>query len=156
MRELSEEGRRIVADVAHRHGVSEDAVRALLLAVAAGGGTQAQFSIPELGGMGQWSRGGMVMVGDMFNDALKARVNALCLELADHLPAAPFAQQSQGARDVSLFAAGSGSGNWWPADLGTPPRPVHRTPCAMRSFPAPGVLRSRRGTGLPSMTRATT
>lgn len=118
MRELSEEGRRIVADVAHRHGVSEDAVRALLLAVAAGGGTQAQFSIPELGGMGQWSRGGMVMVGDMFNDALKARVNALCLELADHLPAAPFAQQSQGARDVSLFAAGSGSGNWWPADLG--------------------------------------
>ena len=43
---------------------------------------------PDLGGMGQWSQGGMVMVGDMFNNALKARVDALCAELAGLLRAA--------------------------------------------------------------------
>lgn len=122
MRELSEEGRRVVADVASRHAVSEETVRTLLMALVAGGGTQAQFSIPELGGMGQWSRGGMVMVGDMFNDGLKARVNALCLDLSDRLPATLFMQQSQSSQNVSFFAAGSGnaSGNWWPDDLGQP------------------------------------
>ena len=54
----------------------------MLLAVHAGGGTMAQFSIPELGGSGQWMRGGMTMVGNMFDNALKARVDALCSELA--------------------------------------------------------------------------
>ena len=65
--ELTPEGRRLIEDVAQRHGVSTDAVQALLYAVAAGNGTSAQFSHPELGGMGQWSQGGMIMVGDMFN-----------------------------------------------------------------------------------------
>ena len=69
--ELTPEGRRLVEDVAQRHGVSADAVLTLLQAVAAGHGTSAQFSHPELGGMGQWSQGGMIMVGDMFNNALK-------------------------------------------------------------------------------------
>jgi hypothetical protein len=35
-----------------------------------------------LGGMGQWTAGGMTMIGDMFNAGLKARVVALCDELA--------------------------------------------------------------------------
>jgi len=32
--------------------------------------------------MGQWTQGGMTMVGDMFNHRLKARVDAVCTELA--------------------------------------------------------------------------
>jgi Short C-terminal domain len=125
MRELTPEGRRIVEDVAARHGVSAGTVRALLEALARGGGTQAQFDIPELGGMGQWSGGGMVMVGDMFNHALKARVDALCTELAG-LGAGAFAptamqsqSQSQGGA-ASLFVAGPGGGAWWPEGLGAP------------------------------------
>jgi hypothetical protein len=82
MAQLTEEGRRIVDNLAQRHGVSSDAVMTLLYAVVAGHGTQAQFSHPELGGMGQWSQGGMIMVGDMFNNALKYRVDALCTELS--------------------------------------------------------------------------
>ena len=82
MPELTVEGRRKVEAVAARHGVGAAAAEALLAALVAGGGSQAQFDIPELGGMGQWSQGGMVMVGDMFNNALKARVDALCGELA--------------------------------------------------------------------------
>lgn len=128
---LTAEGRKIVDDIAERHGVSADAVTTLLFALVAGQGSQAQFDHPELGGMGQWSRGGMVMVGDMFNNALKARVDALCQDLAGLLASAgTFASprqsqsqsqgQSQGA-GVSLFVPGpSGSGNWWPDELGTP------------------------------------
>lgn len=112
MTQLTDEGRHTVAEHAKRHGVSEDTVTTLLTALQRGGGTQAQFSIPELGGMGQWARGGMVMVGDMFNNDVKARVDALCRDLAE-------AMQGQ-----SLFAtapdSGSSDGSDWPADLGRP------------------------------------
>ena len=73
MRELNAEGQRLVSDLSQRYGVSDDAVTTLLRALVAGNGSMAQFSHPELGGMGQWSQGGMIMVGDMFNQGLKAR-----------------------------------------------------------------------------------
>jgi hypothetical protein len=107
-----------IADIAQRYGLSREAALAMLFAVHAGGGTMAQFSIPELGGSGQWMRGGMTMVGDMFDNALKARVDALCGELAQLLttttvfPASPTGSQAS--------ESGFTSGNWWPADLGVP------------------------------------
>lgn len=64
--------------LAAQHGFSPAAVRHLYEAIRAGNGTAAQFSHPEFGGMGQWMRGGMLMIGDMFNQSLKGRVNALC------------------------------------------------------------------------------
>ncbi len=110
MRGLSEEGRQIVDDIARRHGVSSDAASQLLSALAAGGGSQAQFNHPELGGMGQWSQGGMIMIGDMFNHGLKAKVDALCNELAGVLQtSSPFVPAPTGS-----------SGSRWPAELGTP------------------------------------
>jgi len=109
MRTLSDHGRRIVEDLARRHGVGAGAAEALLQALATGGGAQAQFDHPELGGMGQWSSGGMVMVGDMFNDALKARVGALAADLAGQL------------RRGGLFAPEPDAGGGrWPAELGDP------------------------------------
>jgi hypothetical protein len=92
----------------------------------------AQFSHPELGGLGQWAQGGMTMIGDMFNDALKAKVNGLCSDLANllgqepsRMRASPSLQtQSQGGTgdygNVSLFvpAAGGSPAGWWGADLG--------------------------------------
>ena len=42
----------------------------------------AQFNHPELGGMGQWLRTGMVMIGDMFDTSLKRCVSDLSTELA--------------------------------------------------------------------------
>jgi ribonucleotide monophosphatase NagD (HAD superfamily) len=44
----------------------------------------AQFSHPDFGGMSQWSPG-MTMVGDMFNSDLKAKLGAICNELASHV-----------------------------------------------------------------------
>ncbi|MGE7153738.1 SHOCT domain-containing protein [Methylorubrum rhodesianum] len=93
--------------LAERHGVSLDAVRHLLRALQAGQGNMAQFDHPDLGGFGQWSRGGMVMVGSMNDHALKARVDALCTELAAALP-------------LSGFREEAASGNWWPDSLGLP------------------------------------
>jgi Short C-terminal domain len=143
MQQLTEEGRRIVREVAHRYGFSDDAVTEMLTAVATGHGNQAQFNHPEFGGMGQWSSGGMLMIGDMFNSSLKGRVGALCEELSglvsrQPLFARPVQSQTQsqgggwqnqvpgygqhqsqgGVTGSSLFVAGSGSSDWWPPDLG--------------------------------------
>jgi hypothetical protein len=132
--ELSEHGQQLVSSLASRTGFSPEAVRQLLLALQRGNGTMAQFSHPELGGSGQWARGGMLMIGDMFNDALKARVNALATELASALvvgsPAplqtSPPPSQSHssgamgfGSTPLSLFTADL-QPTWYPADLGTP------------------------------------
>ncbi|PWW03665.1 putative oligomerization/nucleic acid binding protein [Hoeflea marina] len=148
MTELSQDGRRAVDEIARRHGVSPAAVEHVLMALTAGQGNQAQFNHPDLGGMGQWSRGGMTMVGDMFNNELKAKVDAICSDVARLLrehaglrtpaavssqtqggahaasPSAGFQSQSQGHRTggghsgESLFVEGGSSGQWWPETLG--------------------------------------
>ncbi len=169
--ELTPEGRRLIEDVAQRHGVSTDAVQALLYAVAAGHGTSAQFNHPELGGMGQWSQGGMLMIGDMFNNALKYRVDQLCNELSGlvrsqgwAVPASSQSQsqssgrgpqgfqgQSQGggmASGVSLFVPGAGSpGNWWPAELGAPSSVGAQNDIRYACFPAARRLAIQLGGG---------
>jgi hypothetical protein len=129
MQDLTPEGLRILEDVARRHAVSLDAVVTMLRALMEGNGSQAQFNHPDLGGMGQWSQGGMIMVGDMFNQGLKHRVDTLCNELAGLLRdqqllkanAGSFQSQSQsGGGGVSLFVPGSrsSSSQWWPEELG--------------------------------------
>src|ERR1700733_14884125 len=104
-----------IGDIARRYGLSREAVLAMLFAVHAGGGTMAQFSIPELGGSGQWMRGGMTMVGNMFANALKARADALCNELAQLLTNTAVFPAS-----TTIVQGAFTSANWWPADLGIP------------------------------------
>ena len=70
-----------LTQIAQRHGVSAGAVAEVHAALASSGGSLAQFHHPELGGRGQWMPG-MVQVGTMFDDALKARVAAICTEVA--------------------------------------------------------------------------
>src|SRR5260221_954779 len=117
-RVLTPDGHQAIQGLAQRYGVSIDAVRTLLFAVAAGGGTLAQFYHPELGGNGQWMSGGMTMVGDMFNHGLKATVSGLCSELSSLLSSqqlfVPLPKQSAVG---GLIAPGNA---WWPAELGNP------------------------------------
>src|ERR1700710_2836961 len=61
---------------------SPSAVAVMRAAIAAGRGRMAQFDHPEFGGPGQWMRHGMLMIGDMGNDVLRAKVAALCERLA--------------------------------------------------------------------------
>jgi len=149
MRNLSAAGRKAIEELARRHGFGADAVASMLQSVVDGRGSMAQFSHPEFGGSGQWMRGGMIMVSDMFNHALKGRIDGLCNELSALVANEPeamrdgsFQSQRQGdapechdaaggaqqlggsgpAGSVSLFVApADGSfGGWWPSELGRP------------------------------------
>ena len=129
MPNLTPEAQQMLATVAQRHGFSPEAALTAWRALAEGRGAMAQFSHPELGGVGQWEQGGMTMVGDMFNHGLKARVDALCSELAGQMQRqgtarvvepAQFQSQSQGRPSGAGFSAGFASGDWWPAELGAP------------------------------------
>jgi len=132
MTQLSPKGLRAVEEVANRTGFTEDAVTSMLFSVIAGRGSMAQFSHPEFGGSGQMA-GGATMISDMFNNALKARVDALCNELSALIRSEPgfaadsFQSQSQGANGTlqrrssnPLVTEGPDQSNWWPADLGVP------------------------------------
>src|SRR4030088_1979892 len=114
---LDEEG--FISRVSIRHSVSADAVRTILRALRSGGGSMAQFSHPDVGGMSQWSPG-MAMVGDMFNNGLKSKLDAVCTELAGYV--AQSASIDPGHRrddpEVSYRAARRGS-DWWPANPAT-------------------------------------
>src|ERR1700722_332063 len=80
----------------------------------------AQFSHPDFGGMCQWSSG-MTMVGDMFNNSLKSKLDAICTELAAFVADTPSSDRGIGRGDtmVSYRSVKQGA-NWWPAGLGTP------------------------------------
>ena len=97
---------------ASRHNLSQAGVRALADALSRSGGRSAQWNHPDLGGMGQWSGGGMIQIGDMFNNDLKARVAAALEDLADAGP-------MLAANDRGPGPSG-GSSDWWPGELGRP------------------------------------
>ena len=135
---LTGEGRAEAEAIGRRHDVPADAVAVLLAAIRHGGGRQAQFSHPALGGMGQWSRGGGIMIGDMFNHSLKAKVEQLCNELAERVD------------ENGLFASGSsGSGNdWWPRKLGRPSSTGSQNDEAYACFPDAQRLAIRGADGI--------
>ncbi|MBL8446047.1 MAG: SHOCT domain-containing protein [Zoogloeaceae bacterium] len=137
MPQLSPAGQHLIADLAARHGVSQDAATHMLFAVLNGNGSMAQFSHPEFGGSGQWMRGGMTMVGDMFNYALKGRVDSICNELSSLLNEQPGLLQTGSFQSQSQSSGGQVSGRglgmgpstlfipdprdqWYPAELGMP------------------------------------
>jgi hypothetical protein len=138
MQDLTPEAQARLADIAARHGVSTGAAETLLRALAYSGGSQAQFNHPELGGMGQWQPG-MIMLGDMFNNGLKAQVDGLCHELAT--------LWREGGVFVPLpaGAAGGFGGNWWPADLGTPATSGAQNDMAYAYFPQAARLALKNG-----------
>jgi hypothetical protein len=114
-------------DIAGRHGFGLEATRSMFDAVAAGRGGMAQFAHPEFGGSGQWMRGGMTMVSNLFDDTLRSRVDALCTDLAglvgsqgDVPTQGSFQSQTSGDHSRRGPFASSSSQHWWPADLGSP------------------------------------
>ncbi len=115
MQNLTPEGQKLVETIAARYALSLDSAYHMLVSVHRGGGYMAQFNCAELGN-GQWMRGGMTMVVDMFNHGLKSTVNNLCGELSHAL-----ANQTVFKPDApGGVGGGGGGGNWWPGDLGAP------------------------------------
>ena len=110
MKQLTPDGQQIISNIAHRYNFSSDAVFSMLQSVINGNGSMAQFSHPEFGGSGQWMRGGMIMLGDMFNNGLKNTVGNLCQELSNLIANQPgliqtgsFQSQNQGTQQQSHF-----------------------------------------------------
>ncbi len=122
MRSLTTEGQEQLAGIARRRGVSDDAARSMLAALTNGGGTMAQFNHPEFGGAGQWMQGGMTMVSDLFNNALKATVDGLCNDLAALLlnPAPGTWREDAAGPSFGSGSGGGFGGDWWPSGLGAP------------------------------------
>jgi hypothetical protein len=127
MMQLTPQSSQIIAEMARRYGISTEVVITMLHAVIKGGGRMAQFNHPAFGGSGQWMQGGMTMVGDMFNNALKAKVNDLCSELAGmilnpglFIPPTPGQTQSQSDSGAVSWSEASSASQWWPPELGPP------------------------------------
>lgn len=135
---LSDAGTQLVQTLSQRHSVSADAVTHMLIAVQNGNGSMAQFNHPEFGGCGQWMRGGMTMVSDLFDNHLKYRVDSICSDIANELAnhqftpfSGYFQSQSQNGSNTQMQAGGIiGTGNslfapdpeakWWPEEMGAP------------------------------------
>lgn len=120
--------------LARHYGLSRSAIDVLANAIEHGNGRIAQFNHPELGGMGQWMPG-MVMIGDMFNDTLKAKVAQVCSVLA------------------SAYSAGTQPGfegmpaakSWWPEALGQASMTGQQNDARYAYFPAMRRLAIKRG-----------
>ena len=120
----------LLKDVASKYSLSFEAVLCLWDALQRGNGSMAQFSHPELGGSGQWMAGGMLMLQNMFDHSLKAKVDQVCRELAgpaarsanerpQHAPATGGSQQQSQYSGGHAMQSQSSSG-WWPSELGRP------------------------------------
>lgn len=104
-----------INQLARQFGFSPAGVAHLWEAMRQGRGTMAQFNHPELGGLGQWQAGGMLMIGDMFNHGLKAKVAALCHALHPLV-----AEEITREVDTLNPTRPQVSPGWWPAEYGQP------------------------------------
>jgi hypothetical protein len=145
-----------IHDLAQRYGISPDAVRTLLQALIASNGNAAQFNHPELGGAGQWMRGGMTMISNPSDTNLRSRVEGLCSELSLFLAQPSFQatvtsvggfHEAEDPRHPPVdplgepvLTAGSWFGNWWPAELGVPAATGRQDETRYAYFPDSGRL----------------
>ena len=120
MQQPSSPSNETLDDIARRHGFGRDAVESMLESVRRGNGSMAQFSHPEFSGSGQWMRGGMTMVSDMFNKTLASRVDALCTDLARWLEANPRRDEPAHGASSGGAPGGQRSRNWWPDEFSSP------------------------------------
>ena len=146
MEQITEAGQKVANDLARQYGFSPDAVTHMMQTMWRGRGAMAQFDHPEFAGSGQWMRGGMLMISDMFNNSLKARVDGLCQAIAAQLSSQPFQPagvgsfqaQSRGG-DAPLFVPDPRD-TWWPAELGAPSAVGSQNGMSYAFFPGVGRL----------------
>jgi hypothetical protein len=123
--------------IATRHGFSAEAVLVAWNAFRNSGGIMAQFNHPDLGGAGQWMPS-MLMIGDMFNHGLKARVDQLFRDLAS-LPGSSSPSQGDGA-SLSYEHRSATADIWYPPELGLPATSGAQNNLRYAYFPGPRRL----------------
>ncbi|MFN9057209.1 MAG: SHOCT domain-containing protein [Cyanobacteriota bacterium] len=152
MEQLTPEGLKVVNELAQHYGFSQEAVIHMMFAMLRGQGGMAQFNHPEFAGSGQWMRGGMLMLADMFNHSLNARLEGLCQAIAGKLASQPelfptgsFQSQNQSGGGQQMQVGGSlftpdPRDSWWPKELGTPSAIGAQNDVRYALFPAVGRL----------------
>lgn len=166
MEQITQEGLQVAQNLGQHHGFSAAAVVHMMQAMLRSRGGMAQFNHPEFGGSGQWMPGGMLMIGDMFNNALKARVDGLCRDVSAALAAQPLAaapvshsfqqqsgagfQQQSSSPPAAFPAMATPSAaplfvpdprdSWWPAELGAPSATGEQNNVRYAFFPNAGRL----------------
>ncbi|MCF0071886.1 SHOCT domain-containing protein [Dyadobacter sp. CY261] len=120
MKKLTPEGWQKVNEIASRYDLHTETIESLLNAIIRGGGTMAQFNLAELGGQGQWMKGGMTMVGDMFNNSLRANVDKLCHELADLIMTDILFEEKEGDSEEKITSPFRPVNTSWPSIFGNP------------------------------------
>lgn len=104
MKALTSHGQAVVKAIQDIHGISHDSAYEIACAVQQGNGRRAQFSTTEFG-MCQWMRGGMTMVGDMFNNGMRAKVESICSDVSSQLATGTLLEElSKPAGDVNAGA----------------------------------------------------
>ncbi|VWX57746.1 conserved hypothetical protein [Burkholderiales bacterium 8X] len=132
--------------VADELGFGREAVVAMWNAIVRGNGGMAQFDHPELGGRGQWMRGGMVMVGDLFNRSLSERVGVLGDALAQVHAAHPeLSASSWDDRHSAADGSASARRKGWPQGLANPSTSGLQNDMHYAWFPAERRLVIERG-----------
>jgi hypothetical protein len=117
MKALTQEGQQLLNEIAARYDLKPESVTSLVHSIVLGNGTMAQFDVPELGGDGQWMKGGMTMVGDMFNHGLKAKVDQLCTEISELITTKVIFEEQD---DTNRAGVTRSSGTSWPPAFGSP------------------------------------
>ncbi len=113
---LTAEGKKALTKVAQTYGLSQDATMHLWHSIVTGKGSMAQFNHPELGGMGQWMKGGMTMLGDMFNHSLKSSVSNACEDLSAMFFNSAFVTRE----NIIPMYDNIQPTSWWPEEWGSP------------------------------------
>lgn len=129
----------LIAAVAKRHDVAPEAVSAAWAALKSGGGTMAQFAHTEFGGMAQWSKGGMSMVGDMINNTVKTKFDGVMADLA----AAIHQDPSEAPDETGSLPPGpptAMSASRWPDAFGAPSSSGGQNDMSYAFFPKVGRL----------------
>ena len=121
------------------HAFSYAAIAHLLEAVRAGAGDMAMFDHAELGGPGQWMRGGLILTGRPDDTILTHRIDALCQAISEHVRAESPTAQAWPSADSTPQA------RWWPDELGSPDAAGASDELAYAYFRAHSRLAVRRG-----------
>ena len=137
---LSDPQQRLM-DVAQRHQLSVEAIDVLHRSLLSGGYHMAQFNHSDLGGMGQWSNG-MIMIGDFSNSDLKQRVKSACEDLT-----AIFGKTKSSLLEA-MPEAEVQSSNWWPKALGAAASTGAQNNHSYAYFPAHCRLAVKQGTAV--------
>ena len=81
--------------------------------------------------MSQWMSGDMLMIGDMFNHDLKAKVDRLCHDVAAAIAARPGRVDDTPEMEPRVNQI-----SWWPAGLGIPAAAGSQNDMRYAFFPA--------------------